>query len=110
MGLPMPGMVSPTLDVSDLDKRIAELKSVENWLNLNLNVLRMSIQGFEMQKAAISAMKAGGGSPGSSAPASGSAKDATSSATGGGVFPDAWWSVLQTPPRDSGETGGGSSA
>jgi len=110
MGLPMPGMVSPTLDVVDLDKRIAELKSVENWLNLNLNVLRMSIQGLEMQKATISAMKAGvGGSSGNSS-ATGSSRDSPPSATGGGVFPDAWWSVLQTPSGDSGKGGGGSTA
>lgn len=58
MGLPMPGMVVPTMDVGELDKRIADLKSVEAWLNTNLSMLRMSIQGLEMQKATLSAFNA----------------------------------------------------
>jgi hypothetical protein len=58
MGLPMPGMVAPTLDVEAVEKKIADLKSVENWLTLNLNMLRLSIQGLEMQKNTLAAMKA----------------------------------------------------
>lgn len=58
MGLPMPGMVAPTLDVEAVEKKIADLKSVENWLNLNLNMLRLSIQGLEMQRTTLAAMKA----------------------------------------------------
>lgn len=57
MGLPLPGMVTPTLDVSEIDKRIAELKSVETWLTMNLNLLKMTIQGMEMQRATLSAMR-----------------------------------------------------
>ena len=58
MGLPMPGMVAPTLDIEAVEKKIADLKSVENWLNLNLNMLRLSIQGLEMQRNTLAAMKA----------------------------------------------------
>ncbi len=58
MGLPMPGMVAPTLDVEAVEKKITDLKSVENWLNLNLNMLRLSIQGLEMQRSTLAAMKA----------------------------------------------------
>ena len=58
MGFNLPGMVTPTLDVDELDKRIADLKAVENWLKMNLNMLQMSIQGLEMQRAAIGAVKA----------------------------------------------------
>src|SRR5512140_3994996 len=57
MGLPMPGMVAPTLDLDAVEKKIADLKSVENWLNLNLNMLRLSIQGLEMQRNTLAAMK-----------------------------------------------------
>lgn len=57
LGLPMAGMVTPTLDVSEVDKRIADLKLVENWLNMNLSMLRMSIQGLEMQRLTLSAMR-----------------------------------------------------
>ena len=68
MGIPLPGMVTPTLDVGELDKRITDLKAVEGWLKMNLNMLQMSIQGMEMQRATLSALQsmsqsAGGGEP-----------------------------------------------
>jgi hypothetical protein len=57
MGLPLAGLSAPTGAMSEVDRRIAELKSVETWLNMNLNVLRMSIQALEMQKAGLAAMQ-----------------------------------------------------
>ncbi len=63
LGLPMAGMVTPTLDVSEVDKRISDLKLVENWLNMNLSMLRMSIQGLEMQRLTLSAMQGAGQTP-----------------------------------------------
>jgi hypothetical protein len=62
MGLPLAGVRAPTLIQDELDRRIAELKSVETWLNMNLNVLRMTIQGLEMQKAGLAAMQNAAGS------------------------------------------------
>ena len=59
LGVPVPGMTMPTLDPQEIEKRIADLRSVETWLNMNLNMLRLSIQGLEMQKAALQAMGAG---------------------------------------------------
>ena len=53
LGVPVPGMAMPTLDPQEIDKRIQELKSVELWLNMNLNVLRAAIQGLEMQRAGL---------------------------------------------------------
>ena len=58
LGIPLPGMTMPTLDPQEIEKRIAELKSVEAWLSMNLNMLRMAIQGLEVQKAALQAMQA----------------------------------------------------
>jgi hypothetical protein len=58
LGIPLPGMTMPTLDPGEIEKRIAELKAVEGWLSMNLNMLRMAIQGLEMQKAALEAMRA----------------------------------------------------
>lgn len=58
MGFSLPGMVTPTLDIDELDKRIADLKAVENWLKMNLSMLQMTTQGLEMQRAAIAAVKA----------------------------------------------------
>jgi hypothetical protein len=69
MGLPMAGLTAPTAAMSEVDRRIAELRSVETWLNMNLNVLRMTIQGLEMQKAGLAAMQgAVGGGPAPGAP------------------------------------------
>lgn len=58
MGVNLPGMVTPTLDVDELEKRITDLKTVENWLKMNLNMLTISIQSLEMQRATLAAMKA----------------------------------------------------
>ena len=63
MGFTLPGMVTPTLDVGELDKRVADLKAVEGWLKMNLNMLQMSIQGLEMQRATLSAFQAMSQSP-----------------------------------------------
>lgn len=57
MGFALPGMVTPTLDVSELDKRIADLKTVEGWLKMNLNMLQMTIQGLEVQRATLAALQ-----------------------------------------------------
>jgi len=57
LGVPIPGMAVPTFDPKEVEKRIAELKSVEAWMNMNLNMLKFSIQGLELQRAALQAMK-----------------------------------------------------
>ena len=57
MGLPLPGSMGLGLDPVDIDKRIAELKSVENWLNMNLNVLRTTVHSMEMQKSGVAAVR-----------------------------------------------------
>lgn len=57
MGVPIPGMIVPTLDVNELEKRIADLKAVEGWLKMNLNLLQLHIQGLEMQCSTLTAMK-----------------------------------------------------
>ncbi|MCX7202333.1 MAG: hypothetical protein NTV17_08640 [Burkholderiales bacterium] len=44
-----PSALVPTLDVDELDKRIADLKAVEQWLNLNVSMLHGTIQGLEIQ-------------------------------------------------------------
>ena len=57
LGVPVPGMAMPTLDPQEIDKRIQDLKSVEAWLSMNLNMLRAGIQGLEMQKAGLEGMQ-----------------------------------------------------
>ncbi|HMX16547.1 MAG TPA: hypothetical protein PKD29_06815 [Rhodocyclaceae bacterium] len=58
MGFPLPGIVTPTLDVDELDRQIANLKTVEGWLKMNLQTLQMSIQGLEMQRLTLRTMQA----------------------------------------------------
>jgi len=57
LGVPLPGMAVPTFDPKEVEKRIAELRSVEAWLTLNLNMLKFSINSLELQRAALQAMK-----------------------------------------------------
>jgi hypothetical protein len=88
MGLPMPGVVVPLLDPKEVDKRISDLKSVENWLTMNLNVLRMTIQGLEMQRATLAAFQSmHSSSDGASAKVDPAAAAASAA--------EAWWSLLQ---------------
>ena len=53
LGVPVPGMSMPTMDPQEIEKRVQELKAVEMWLSMNLNMLRAAIQGLEMQKAGL---------------------------------------------------------
>jgi hypothetical protein len=56
-GIPVPGMAMPTLDPQEVEKRIAELRALDGWLSANLNMVKLAIQGLEMQKAALLAMR-----------------------------------------------------
>ena len=59
----MPGMaqlggwVAPTLNVEELDKRIAELKAVQFWLDQNATALKATIQALEVQKMTLTALR-----------------------------------------------------
>ena len=58
MSFPMPGMALPTVNVADIEKKIAELKSVENWLTMQVGFLQMTVKTLEMQKAALESLAA----------------------------------------------------
>lgn len=60
MGFSLPGMVTPTFDVDELEKRIHDLKAVEGWLRMNLSMLQMTIQSLEMQRSTLTAVRAMG--------------------------------------------------
>lgn len=60
MGFSLPGMVAPTFDVDELDKRIKDMKAVEGWLRMNLSMLQMTIQSLEMQRTTVSTVQAMG--------------------------------------------------
>jgi len=74
------GAAFPGLDTDELEKRIKDLKSVENWLNLNLNILKSTIQGLEVQHATMMALKSFGDAVSASA-ASASSGSTTDSGT-----------------------------
>lgn len=56
-GMNVPGMVMPTLSVEEINKKISDLKAVESWLGLNMNMLRGTIQALEVQAATISTLQ-----------------------------------------------------
>jgi hypothetical protein len=58
--LNIPSTLVPTVDIEELDKRIADLKAVEQWLNVNLSMLHGTIQGLEIQRGTLAAVKAFG--------------------------------------------------
>ena len=95
----------PTMSVADLEKRIAELRTVEQWLNLNLGMLRTSIQTLEVQKGTLQALSSlsalmspdaaqtpMGSSPGHAAAGPDSATVAMDTAQ---QLSKQWWDVLQ---------------
>ena len=49
--------LTAALDPEALDKRIAELKSVESWLSMNLSMLSSAIQGLQVQRATIHTLR-----------------------------------------------------
>lgn len=65
-GVKMPGMTMPSLSVDEINKQIADLKTVESWLGLNMSMLRASIQALEVQSATISALQSMGQTVGES--------------------------------------------
>ena len=53
----LPSNMTPTMDIDELDKRIADLKTVEQWLNMNLGMLRGTIQTMEIQRGTLAALQ-----------------------------------------------------
>jgi hypothetical protein len=59
LSFPMPGVGMPTVDVKEIEKKIAELKAVETWLTMNVGFVQMTVKTLEMQKAALETISAG---------------------------------------------------
>ncbi|MBI4194907.1 MAG: hypothetical protein HY526_07505 [Betaproteobacteria bacterium] len=58
LSFPIPGMLTPTMDVKEVEKKISELKTVETWLTMNVGFVQMTIKTLEMQKAALESLAA----------------------------------------------------
>jgi hypothetical protein len=58
MPFPNPAMMFAALDPAEIDRKIAELQVIENWLSMCLNMMQMSIKTLELQKASLEALAA----------------------------------------------------
>ena len=56
----MSDLMAPLTNVEELDKRITDLRAVEQWLKLNLNMLQSAIQALEVQRATLATLRAFG--------------------------------------------------
>lgn len=63
MPFPNPAMMFATLDPAEVERKIGELRVIENWLAMSLSMLQMSIKTMELQKASLEALR-GGPAPG----------------------------------------------
>ena len=59
---PNPAMMFAALDPAELERKIAELRIIESWLSMSLNMMQMSIKTIELQKASLEALGAAGAS------------------------------------------------
>lgn len=50
---PLQSLMFPVLDAKELEKKIAELETVEHWLKANLNMLQLSIKSLEYQRQMV---------------------------------------------------------
>jgi hypothetical protein len=121
----MSDMMAPLTSVEELDKRITDMRAVEQWLKLNLNMLQSAIQALEVQRATLATLRAFGAfaqqsmsqpasAPASAPPperarsepsaapagdeakASGTAAGESEAAAAPGYDPSAWWNLLQS--------------
>jgi hypothetical protein len=55
---PNPAMMFAALDPAEVERKIMELRVIENWLSMSLNMMQMSIKTLELQKASLEALSA----------------------------------------------------
>jgi hypothetical protein len=52
-----PAMMFAALDPAEVERKIGELRIIEGWLQMSLNMMQMSIKTLELQKASLEAMR-----------------------------------------------------
>ncbi|HIC7214670.1 PhaM family polyhydroxyalkanoate granule multifunctional regulatory protein [Burkholderia stabilis] len=117
----MSDMMAPLTSVEELDKRITDLRAVEQWLKLNLGMLQSAIQALEVQRATLATLRAFGAfaqssmsaaeeaavaaaqaakaasAPGDAAPAPDAADASPAGDAAQQAFdPAGWWNLLQS--------------
>ncbi|WP_176049557.1 PhaM family polyhydroxyalkanoate granule multifunctional regulatory protein [Burkholderia sp. BCC1644] len=115
----MSDMMAPLTSVEELDKRITDLRAVEQWLKLNLGMLQSAIQALEVQRATLATLRAFGAfaqssmsaaeeaavaaaqaakaaPSGDASPAPDAADAAAGDAAQQAFDPAGWWNLLQS--------------
>ena len=57
MPFPNPAAMFATLDPAEIERKIGELRVVESWLQMSLNMMQLSIKTMELQKASLEALR-----------------------------------------------------
>ena len=52
-----PALMFAALDPAEVERKIGELRIIEGWLQMTLNMMQMSIKTMELQKASLEAMR-----------------------------------------------------
>jgi hypothetical protein len=96
-GMNTPGLAVPSLSPEDLDKKIADLKAVESWLNVNMTMLRGTIQALEVQRTTLVTLKtmSANFAQAMGQPVPPGPSQATDPATAMLPAATAWWNLLQ---------------
>ena len=110
----MSDLMAPLTNVEELDKRITDMRAVEQWLKLNLSMLQSAIQALEVQRATLATLRAFGAfaqsqmtPPPADEPAAHRAASDAPRAEGESAEPppdveaptfdaSAWWNLLQS--------------
>jgi hypothetical protein len=58
MPFPNPAAMFAALDPVEIERKIGELRIIENWLAMSINLMQMSIKTLELQKASLEALRA----------------------------------------------------
>ena len=57
MPFPDPATMFAALDPVEIDRKIAEMRIIENWLTMSVSMIQMSVKTMELQKASVEAMR-----------------------------------------------------
>jgi hypothetical protein len=57
LAFPNPATLFAAIDPAQVERKIAELKVVENWLAMSLAMMQMSVKTLELQHAALTALQ-----------------------------------------------------
>jgi hypothetical protein len=58
MPFPNPAAMFATLDPAELGRKIDDLRVIDGWLQMSLNMIQLSIKTMELQKASLEALRA----------------------------------------------------